>query len=72
MKEDIIEIEILPDGTIKSTTDPISPANHSNAEAFFKLLGELTGTVGKRTRRVHKHGTVKHSHGEHDHEGHSH
>jgi hypothetical protein len=58
-KEDIINIEILADGQIKSTFDPISPANHSVAEAFTRLLDELTGTKGKRTRRkdakVHVH-----------------
>lgn len=67
MKEDIIEIEILPDGTIKSTTDPISPANHSGAEALFRLIDELTGTKGVRTRRKGKH-VHTHTH-THEHSG---
>lgn len=38
MNEDIINVEILPDGTIKSTTPKISAANHGNASEFYKLL----------------------------------
>lgn len=64
-KEDSIDVTILPDGTIRSEVNgTISPANHSNAEAWFRLLDELTGTKGKRTRRSHTH---VHTH-EHDHE----
>lgn len=57
-------IEILADGRIKSTTDPISPANHSSASAFFKLMEELTGTPTEKTRRSK---TTIHHH-EHKHE----
>lgn len=69
MKEDTIDIQILPDGTIKSDVNGhISPANHSLAEGFFKLLNELTGSKGQRTRKsqthVHQHG------GEHEQSGH--
>lgn len=65
MKEDTIDISILPDGTIKSDINGhISPANHSGAEAFFRLLNELTGSKGQRTRKSQTH---VHQHG-HDHE----
>lgn len=61
-------VEILPDGTIKSTTDPISPANHASADGFFKLVSEMTGGEVLRKKRskahIHQHG---HSH-EHKHE----
>ena len=69
MAEDIIEIEILDDGTIKSTTDPISPANHSSADKFFKLMAELAGGGTVRQRRSHKHAHVhEHTH-THTHQG---
>jgi catabolite regulation protein CreA len=65
MAEDIIEIEILDDGTIKSTTNVVSPANHSSADRFFKLMAELAGGDVERQRRSHKHTHVhEHSHEE--------
>jgi hypothetical protein len=67
---DNIKIEILADGTIKSTTDAVSPENHTNAEAFMKLLASLTGGESHRQARgdvpvhQHHHGAgVTHSHG---------
>jgi hypothetical protein len=59
VKKDAITIEILPDGTIKSTTDPISPANHQSAEAFMQGLTQLTGGTVTRTKR---HATHTHTH----------
>jgi hypothetical protein len=58
---DNIRVEILADGTIKSTTDAVSPENHSNAEAFMKLLAQLTGGPATRIAR----GDVAHSHHTH-------
>jgi hypothetical protein len=59
MARDVIEIEILPDGTIKSTTpDHISPANHNSADRFFKMMAELTGGQVQKTKKgshVHVH-----------------
>jgi hypothetical protein len=66
-KDDVVDIEILPDGTIKSTFDPVSPANHANAEAFTRLLDELTGTKGKRTARKGSHVHVHNEDHEHGH-----
>jgi hypothetical protein len=43
---DIINVEILEDGTIKSNTDLISAPNHSSAEGFFKLLDRFCGSKG--------------------------
>ena len=57
---DQMTITILPDGTIKTETDPISPQNHSSAEAFMKDVQTLTGGAASRQRRGHKH-----SHGHH-------
>lgn len=63
---DIIDIEILEDGTIKSSADKISAPNHSSAEAFLSQMEKLAGGVVKR---VGKSGAVpglfhKHQHGE--------
>jgi hypothetical protein len=57
---DEIMIEILEDGTIKSTTNPVSAANHQSAEAF---MNELTGGAATRTKRGHRH-THTHTHQE--------
>lgn len=40
---DVITGSVLADGTIKTVTDPISPENHNNAEAFMKYMAQLTG-----------------------------
>ena len=58
---DKIKIQILADGTIKSTTDAVSPENHSNAEAFMLLLAQLTG--GPTTRKAR--GDVAHTYHTH-------
>jgi hypothetical protein len=67
-KADKIEVEILADGTIKITTDPISPANHRSADELLEFISNLTGGEMTRTRRpdkkghLHKHGNHWHSH----------
>ena len=60
---DSIAIEILPDGTIKVTSDQISGPNHQNAEQFLRFMAELAGGETTRTRRkdVH-HQAHSHSH----------
>lgn len=40
---DLIQVEILEDGTIKTETDSVSEANHSNAEDFLKEMFRLAG-----------------------------
>jgi len=67
---DKVKFEILEDGTIKSTTDPISPEEHQSAEAFFKYLASLTGGTETRVARGdagvahhHHHGGHEHTHG---------
>jgi hypothetical protein len=64
--KDSIEVEILPDGTIKMITDPISPANHRSAEALVDLIKTLTGGPSSATKRPD---AKKHHHHGH---GHSH
>lgn len=49
---DKIVIEILPDGTIRTETDKISLASHSNAENFLREIGRLAGGTVKRVRKV--------------------
>ena len=62
MKEDVINIEILEDGTIRSTTPKVSAANHSNANTFFKLLAQLTGGAVDIKKRDKSTDTQNHSH----------
>lgn len=64
MKEDIIEIEIMEDGLIKSTTPKISAANHSNAHSFFAFLSRITGGLTD-VRKKDK--TTDHVHHDHQH-----
>lgn len=67
---DTLTIEILDDGTIKTTTDAVSGANHANAEQFLKYIATLAGGETNRTRRgdVHSHHGHSHAHGDHDHD----
>lgn len=69
MQSDKILIEILPDGTIKSTTDEVSGPNHQSAEDFLKMISRLAGGETVRVRRNDVHGhTHTHEHGhEHQH-----
>lgn len=55
---DTLKIEILEDGTIKTTSDAVSAANHDNAEQFLRAMARLAG--GETTREARK--NVKHSH----------
>jgi hypothetical protein len=50
MNSDKLTIEILPDGTLKTTSDSISGANHDNAENFLRNIATLAG--GKSTRMM--------------------
>jgi hypothetical protein len=47
---DKLTFEILADGTIKSSADSISGANHDNAENFLRNVAQLSG--GKVTRML--------------------
>jgi hypothetical protein len=58
MEIDSLTIEILEDGTIKTTSDAVSAANHENAEQFLKAMARLAG--GETTREARK--DVKHGH----------
>jgi hypothetical protein len=49
MEIDKLVIEILDDGTIKTTTDEVGAANHDNAEQFLRAMARLAG--GETTRR---------------------
>lgn len=66
MAIDRISITILPDGTIKSETDKISPANHQSAEKFLQDLSTNTDGSKVRSKRghTHSHGGVAHTHEE--------
>lgn len=67
-RQDELTIEILPDGTIKTTTSRVSGANHSNAEQFLQHVAKLAGGDTERVRRadaLHNH-VHDHAH-EHNH-----
>jgi hypothetical protein len=63
---DVMEIEILEDGTISVKTDAVSGKNHHSADEFLDMIEELTG--GKRTRTPRKDKKIKHH--KHAHHGH--
>lgn len=50
MTNDRLTFEILSDGTIKSSADGVSQANHDNAENFLRNVATLAG--GKITRTL--------------------
>jgi hypothetical protein len=62
MDRDTMHGKILPDGTIKLTTDEVSPENHLAADAFLGELASHTGGQETRERR----GDASHVHTHHD------
>jgi len=70
MREDVLEIEVLQDGTIKTLTSAVSAANHQNSEQFLQMMAREAGGQTTREKREDAHRHV-HSHGhEHVHGGH--
>lgn len=63
---DILDVEILPDGRIKVTTDDISQPNHMNAENFMKFIAQATGSPARTTSRNKHINAHSHTH-EHEH-----
>jgi hypothetical protein len=57
MNQDEIQIEILPDGSLKIETDEVSAANHMSADDLVKFIERL---AGGETQVKHKH---THAHG---------
>lgn len=58
---------VLKDGTVRSTTDAVSAANHDNAEGVFDTLQVKMGGGEQRSARgheghVHEHGQQTHEH----------
>lgn len=67
MHNDKIEIEVLADGSIKISTDRISPANHTSAEHLVREIQKMAGGPTKTQRKpgvlhVHSHGHHSHQH----------
>ena len=54
---DSIQIEILPDGTVKVTTDGVSAPNHLSAEQFLRAMSRMLGGDVNKVKRpqVHQH-----------------
>jgi len=48
---DQFDVEILADGTVKSSSGPVSPANHQSAEAFLRSVADKLGGSTERRRR---------------------
>ena len=61
MQIDALKIEVLADGTIKTTSDAVSTVNHDNAEQFLLAMARLAG--GKTTREART--GLKHAHQHH-------
>lgn len=63
---DRIRVAILKDGTIKIETDPISAANHLQAEDLVNRVEKLAGgsvTVQHKSEGMgHHHGVFEHEH----------
>lgn len=67
---DSIEVEILPNGSIKMTTGKVSGANHTSADAVIKGIELMMGGKVTRKRRINLNSAVHeedHEHGEHTH-----
>lgn len=69
---DILNVEVLPDGTLKITTDVVSMQNHMAAEAFLRESSRLMGGTSKRVRRVNIGSSLKHALDAHAADGHTH
>jgi len=64
---DKLDIEILADGTIKTTSGPVSNENHQSAEAFLKSVAAMTGGETVRRPRGDARQAHHHHHGEQHH-----
>lgn len=60
MAQDELHIQILEDGTIKTSTGQFSPANHQSAEQFLADVARLTGGAVLRNKQPHAHPHVRH------------
>ena len=69
MQIDKLSIEILADGTIKTTSDEVSAANHDNAEQFLRAMARLAGGETTREARKDLKRHPHHTHGAHSTEG---
>jgi hypothetical protein len=69
---DNMEIEILEDGTIKTTTDAISGPNHANAEEFLRFISRMAGGEETRTKRLDVKRSLHEALHEHTKDGHVH
>lgn len=64
---DTMDIEILEDGTIKTSTDKISLPNHGGAEMLIRELVKAAGGEATRKQKaghheIHEHNGHWHSH----------
>ena len=51
MKEDWIDIEILSDGTVKTSTGEVGQINHKSADEFLEFVARLLGGQTATTKR---------------------
>lgn len=65
---DVMEVTVLSDGSLKIETDAVSAANHTSAEAFLREVTRMMGAPATRTHKrvgaahIHAHGHEEHSH----------
>lgn len=61
--ENEIEVEILPNGTVKILTGRFAGAVHASAEAMMRAIAEdLGGTTTRERRAAHQHHDHDHDH----------
>lgn len=65
--DDVMRVQVLDDGTIKTETSEVSAANHTDAEDFLTDMQKLTGGPETREHREHekphdRYGTHGHHH----------
>jgi hypothetical protein len=52
MGNDVLEFQILEDGTIKTTTGRISAANHKSADEFMAMLARELGGKAESQKKA--------------------
>lgn len=54
-KDDVIEVEVMPDGSLKIVTDSVSAPNHRTADQMLEFLNHLMGGPVEKEKRKPEH-----------------
>lgn len=63
-QKDTLQIEVLPDGRIKTITSSFSPAAHQNAADFIRSMSQLAGGETTRVKRADRPVSANHAIGQ--------